>query len=301
MQEHEGPRGGKARTVPGISLANLSELTVQNCAAALAATDVPAPPAYLSRLAWMASRSWKTEAVVLRSIRYGEADRVLHLFTLERGRVGGIAKGARKTTSRFGARLEPFSHVELVLHEGRGELHTVTAAHLVRSHDASRTDAYRMAVGHVGLEAMLRLFLEGDENRRAFHALTRFLELLDEVEAELPAQPALDPLVLSFQLKLLWLSGYLPHLAGCASCGEEAPLVGFSAAAGGGVCATCEAGSLPISAQGFEGIRALLERPLAESAHAAVTERGRRDALSVVESSYEYHGGFRMRTLAGRR
>ncbi len=248
----------------------------------------------------MPARTWKTEAVVLRSIRYAEADRVLHLYTLDRGRVGAIAKGARKTKSRFGGRLEPFSHVELVLHEGRGELHTVTAADLVRSHDASRVDPYRMAAGHVGLEAMLRLFLEGDENRRAFHALTRFLDLLDGVDGELPAQPALDPLVLSFQLKLLWLSGYLPHLAGCASCGEEAPLAGFSAQAGGGVCEACEAGSLPISPEGFAGVRDLLERPLAGAAGAAVSERGRRDALRVVESSYEYHGGFRLRTLARR-
>ncbi len=237
---------------------------------------------------------------MLRSIRYGEADRVLHLFTLERGRVGAIAKGARKTTSRFGARLEPFSHVELVLHEGRGELQTVTAADLLRSHDASRVDAYRMAAGHIGLEAILRLFLEGDENAHAFHALTRFLDLLDGAGASLPARPALDPLVLSFQLKLLWLSGYLPHLAGCASCGEEAALVGFSPQAGGAVCAACEAGSLAVSADGFVGIRALLERPLAEAGEAGVSERGRRDALRVIESSYEYHGGFRMRTLAQR-
>ena len=246
----------------------------------------------------MSGGTWKAEAIILRSIRYGEADRVLHLFTLERGRVGAIAKGARKTKSRFGARLEPFSHVELLLHEGRGELHTVTGADLVRSHDASRTDAYRMAAGHIGLEAMLRLFLEGDENARAFHALARFLDLLDEVDPSLPAQPALDPLVLSFQLKLLWVSGYLPHLAGCASCGEEAALVGFSAQAGGGVCAACEAGSLPVSAEGFTGIRGLLERPLATAEEAGVSDRGRRDALRVIESSYEYHGGFRLRTLA---
>jgi DNA repair protein RecO (recombination protein O) len=246
----------------------------------------------------MAARSWKTEAVVLRSIRYGEADRILHLFTRDRGRVGAIAKGARKTTSRFGGRLEPFSHVELVLHEGRGELHTVTAADLVRSHDASRVDSYRMAVGHIALEAVLRLFLEGDANPRAFHALTRFLGLLDEMSVALPARPALDPLVLSFQLKLLWLSGYLPHLAGCASCGEERALVGFSAQAGGGVCAACEGGSLPVSPEGFGGIRALLERPLADAAEAGLIERARRDALRVIESSYEYHGGFRMRTLA---
>ena len=246
----------------------------------------------------MAARTWKTEAVVLRSIRYGEADRVLHVYTLERGRVGAIAKGARRTSSRFGARLEPFSHVELLLHDGRGELHTVTGADLVRSHDRSRSQAYRLAVGHIGLEAMLRLFVEEERNPRAFYALTRFLDLLDDVEAALPAQPALEPLVLSFQLKLLWLAGYLPHLGACAACGEEAGLVGFSARAGGGVCASCEAGSLPVSDDGFTGVRALLERPLAGAADAGLTPRGCRDALRVVEASYEYHGGFRLRTLA---
>ena len=65
----------------------------------------------------MAGRGYKTEAVVLRSLRFGEADRVLHLYTLERGRVGAVAKGIRRTKSRFGARLEPLSHVELMLHQ----------------------------------------------------------------------------------------------------------------------------------------------------------------------------------------
>src|SRR5215207_3846551 len=202
----------------------------------------------------MSSRTTKTEAVVLRSIRFGEADCVLHLYTLAKGRVGAIAKGVRKTKSRFGARLEPFSHVELMLHEGRGELQTVRGADLVRSHERSRTDGYRLAVGHIGLESMLRLFVEQEANEAAFHALTRFLDLLDAVEATLPAQPALDPLVLSFQLKLVWVSGYLPHLAGCASCGEERPLVGVSARAGGSVCENCDAGAVPVSADGFEGI-----------------------------------------------
>ena len=248
----------------------------------------------------MASRTVKTEAVVLRSIRYGEADRILHLYTLERGRIGGIAKGARRTRSRFGARLEPLSHVELLVHEGRGELHTVTGADLIRSHDAARTDPYRLAVGLVGLEAMLRLFVEQEANPQAFHALTRFLDLLDGVEAELPARPAFDPLVLSFQLKLLWLSGYLPHLASCAACGAEAPLVGFSAQAGGGVCADCRTGATPLSADGFAGIRALLEHPLAGAGEAGLAEPARRDCLRAIEASYEFHGGFRLRTLAGR-
>ena len=86
----------------------------------------------------MAGRAYKTEAVVLRSLRFGEADRVLHLYTLERGRIGALAKGIRKTKSRFGARLEPLSHVELMLHQGSGELQTVTGAEIVRSHHAAR-------------------------------------------------------------------------------------------------------------------------------------------------------------------
>src|SRR3954454_12497034 len=123
----------------------------------------------------MAGRSYKTEAVVLRSIRFGEADRVLHLYTSERGRIGAIAKGVRKTTSRFGGRLEPLSHVELLLHEGSGELQTVTGASLVASHHQTRETPYRLGVGLNGAEAMLRLFGEPEANGRAFEALARFL------------------------------------------------------------------------------------------------------------------------------
>ena len=74
----------------------------------------------------VAGKTVKTEAVVLRSIRYGEADRILHLYSTTRGRIGAIAKGARKPKSRFGGRLEPFFRLDLVLHEGRGDLLTVT-------------------------------------------------------------------------------------------------------------------------------------------------------------------------------
>src|SRR5436190_21720529 len=163
----------------------------------------------------MAGRSYKTEAVVLRSFRLGEADRVLHLYTLDRGRVGAVAKGIRRTKSRFGARLEPLSHVETILHQGSGELHTVTGVDLVRSHRAAREDPYRLAVGLVGLEAMLRLFTEAEANARAFEALVRFLDVLDGSPSR-GGRAALDPLALAFQLTLLWLSGYLPHLSRCA-------------------------------------------------------------------------------------
>jgi DNA repair protein RecO (recombination protein O) len=245
----------------------------------------------------MAGRSYKTEAVVLRSFRFGEADRVLHLYTLDRGRVGALAKGVRKTKSRFGARLEPLSHVELMLHQGSGELQTVTGVELVRSHHAAREQQYRLGVGLVGAEAMLRLFTEQESNPRAFQALTRFLDLLDEVPPA-TTRPSLDPLALSFQLKLLWLSGYLPHLTGCAECGSETqPLVGYSPKAGGAVCRGCNDGALALSPAGIQGIEALLARPLAEARAAGLAERATREALAVITSAYEYFGNFRLRTL----
>ena len=245
-------------------------------------------------------RSYKTDAVVLRSFRLGEADRVLHLYTLDRGRIGAVAKGIRKTKSRFGARLEPLSHVELLLHQGSGELQTVTGVELVRSHHEAREDSYRLAVGLVGAEAMLRLFTEQEGNARAFEALTRFLDVLDTLPAR-GSRPALDPLALAFQLKLLWLAGYLPHLTSCAECGAaEVPLVGYAPRAGGAVCRPCAGltGALGLASAGIAGIEALLRRPLAEAGSAGVTERTARDALMVITSSYEYHGGFRLRTLS---
>ena len=246
----------------------------------------------------MAGRTTKTEAVVLRSMRLGEADRVLHLYTLEHGRIGAVAKGIRRTKSRFGARLEPLSHVELMVHLGRGELGTVTGVQLIRPHHAARAEPYCLGVGLIGAEAMLRLFTEQESNARAFEAVTRFLDLVDDLPSRAPARPALDPLALAFQLKLLWLSGYAPHLGACADCAEPVPLVAYSARAGGGVCAGCADGALAVSPGGFEAIDGLLRRPLAEAADSVATDRAAREALAVIAASYEFHGGFRLRTLS---
>src|SRR5829696_2065924 len=252
------------------------------------------------------ARTYKTEAVVLRSMRLGEADRVLHLYTLDRGRIGAVAKGIRRTKSRYGARLEPLSHVEVLLHQGSGELQTVTGVDLVRSHHGAREDPHRLGVGLIGLEAMLRLYTEQEANARAFEALTRFLDLLDDAASGTTAPPdggarvSLDPLALSFQLKLLWLSGYLPHLGSCAECGAADATGGFSPKSGGAVCRECARSltALSLSPEGLAGIDALLRRPLADAYSAELSPRARRDALAAVTSLYEYHGGFRLRTLS---
>ncbi len=222
---------------------------------------------------------------------------MLHLYTADAGRVGAVAKGVRKTKSRMGGRLEPFSHVELVLHRGRGELATVTGASLVQSHDRIRANSYRLAVGTIGLEATLRLFTEEERNERAFLALTRFLDALDQALPTVPPRPAIfDPLILSFQLKLLWISGYLPHLGGCVECGAEEGIVGFSPAAGGAVCTNCETGSIAIGSDGLNGIAGLLRAPIADAPAVPLGEHGAREAHLVVTASYEHHGGFRLKT-----
>jgi DNA repair protein RecO (recombination protein O) len=249
----------------------------------------------------MAGRgSVKTEAVVLRSLRFGEADRILHVYTLDRGRMGAIAKGARKTKSRFGGRIEPLSHVELVLHVGSGELATVTGAALVSSHAVAREDPYRLAVGLIGAEAMLRLFPEQERSDQAFTALTRFLDVLDELAVPEGIRPELDALGLAFQLKLLWVAGYLPQLGSCAECGADGPFTGFSAAAGGVVCGECagRTAAIALSSGGAAGIEGLLRAPLAESGAVDLTPRAARETLAAVTACYEYHGGFRLRTLS---
>ena len=247
----------------------------------------------------MPGRSVKTEAVVLRSLRFGEADRILHVYTVEHGRMGAIAKGARKTKSRFGGRLEPLSHVELVLHVGSGELATVTSASLVRPHAITREQPYRLAVGLIGAEAMLRLFPEQERSDQAFTALTRFLDLLDELPYR-DERPELEPLGIAFQLKLLWVAGYLPHLGSCAECGAGGPFAGFSARAGGIVCRSCCAstGALVLSPEGATGLEELLRRPLADSETVRLSPRGARETLAAVTACYEHHGGFRLRTLS---
>ncbi len=243
------------------------------------------------------ARSTTSEAVVLRSFRLGEADRILHVYTQDRGRVGAVAKGVRKTKSRFGGRLEPFSHVELVLHQGRGDLDTVTGASLVRSHDRIRSEPYRLQVGMIGLEAMLKLFTEQEANEKAFTALTRFLDALDDAPLQRGSRAALDPVVLSFQLKLLWISGYMPHLETCVECGSDEPLVAFLPSAGGGACGACDPGGIALSPGGIHGMRLLLHSPIAAAPTAGLDERAQRDAHAVVTASYEHHGGFRLKTV----
>ncbi|HWE11797.1 MAG TPA: DNA repair protein RecO, partial [Solirubrobacteraceae bacterium] len=205
----------------------------------------------------------RTEAVVLRSIRYGEADRILHLYTPERGRISAIAKGARRARSRFGARLEPFVHGRAVLHEGRSELLTVTAVDTVSVHRALREHAATLDAAARACDAVARLFETADPHPEVFRLLVNELALLNADVAHARAGNGL-----AFRLKLLLAAGIVPQLAACAVCGETEHLRGFSGAAGGVVCSSCEAGSFSLSEDAYRFLVDALGSPLAQAPEA---------------------------------
>jgi DNA repair protein RecO (recombination protein O) len=241
----------------------------------------------------MAGKTLKTEAIVLRSIRYGEADRILHLYTAKRGRAGAIAKGARRPKSRFGGRLEPFFRLDLLLHEGRGELLTVTQAGTVDGYPRLRSSGAALGAAARACDAVLRLLDSAEPNPPAYNLLCRYLSLLDD-----PAGPAASSLqtALSFRLKLALTAGFSPELASCASCGEAEHLVGFSGAAGGVVCAACEAGSFPLSAEAHRFMAESIARPLAEAPDA--DEHELRQVERAIGETLEHHAHVQLRSAA---
>jgi DNA repair protein RecO (recombination protein O) len=234
--------------------------------------------------------SVKTEAIVLRSLRYGEADRILHLYTPDRGRVSAIAKGVRKTKSRFGGRLEPFFRLNLVLYESKSELLTVTSAETVAAHPRLREDGRALDSAARACEAVARVFDDGDPHAGVYHLLANQLALLDGDPARADRANAL-----AFRLKLLLAAGFAPHLGACASCGEQEHLVGFSGAAGGVVCSACEASAFPLDEDAHEFLVTALGKPLAEAPGAA--PRALAQAERAILETLEHHGHVRLRPL----
>jgi DNA repair protein RecO (recombination protein O) len=234
---------------------------------------------------------FKTEAIVLRSIRYGEADRILHLYSEDRGRLGAIAKGARRVKSRLGGRIEPFARVQLILREGRGDLCTLTGADTVHAHPALRERRSSLERATQACDAVLRLLDSSEPNRPAYNLLARELQLLDADPAA-----ACRAQALAFRLKLLLAAGFAPELSACATCGEREHLGAFSAAAGGVVCPGCEAGSFPLGEEAHSFLVDSLARPLAEFPPAVDRALGQADR--AIGETLEHHAHVRLRRVA---
>jgi DNA repair protein RecO (recombination protein O) len=177
---------------------------------------------------------YRDEAVVLRTHKLAEADRIVTLLTREHGRVRAVAKGVRRTTSRFGSRLEPFTHVDLMLAEGRN-LDTVTQAETLSSFSGTLGNDYeRYTAGTVMLETAERL---ASEERQP--SVQQFLLLVGGLRAMAAGERRPAQVLDSYLLRALSVAGYAPSFDACAHCGLEGPHRWFSPSMGGVLCATC--------------------------------------------------------------
>jgi DNA repair protein RecO (recombination protein O) len=178
---------------------------------------------------------YRDHGIVLRTYKLGEADRIVSFITRDHGKVRGVAKGVRKTGSRFGAKLEPTAHLSMQLYEGRGELDTVTQVETVDRFPAIRGDYERYGHATVLLEAVDQFSREREPDPRLYQMLLGGLRTLEAGDGPL--------LVAAFLWKLLAYEGFSPLVDACARCGGDGELVAFELSDGGALCRSCRRGS----------------------------------------------------------
>ena len=226
---------------------------------------------------------YRDEAVVLRTHKLGEADRIITLLTRQHGLVRAVAKGVRRTTSKFGSRLEPFTHVDLQLAEGRN-LDVITQAETITPFSAGLgADYERYTSGTVMLETADRLVAEEREP-----SVQQFLLLVGGLRAMASGERRPSQVLDSYLLRSLAVAGYAPSFQHCARCGVEGPHRWFNPSMGGMLCTTCRVpGSASPSAQTVLVLGALLagDWPVVE----ATDPRSLKEASTLVAAYLAWH------------
>jgi len=234
---------------------------------------------------------YRDEAIVLRAQKLGEADRIVTLLTHRHGRVRAVARGVRKTSSRIGARLEPFGHVDVQLYEGRA-LDSINQVESIASYGATLARDYpRWTAGMAMLETAERLTPEEREPTIPQFALL-VAGLRSLAAGEHDAGLTLD----SYLLRSVAIAGWSPSFEDCARCGEPGPHRAVSLASGGVVCGSCRPpGSAIASAPTVALLGALLS---GDWARADVSEaRERREASGLVAAYVHWHLERNLRSL----
>ena len=228
------------------------------------------------------------DAVVLRTFKSGEADRVVVLWTRHFGKVRVLAKGARKTTSRLGATLETLAYVKVDLVKTRGEFYI--ARHVAhREHLATLRGSYsRISAGYAVVEAIDAIPSDGVPDETIFDLLTRVLLTLDDESYD----PSLIPA--SFFFRLLALDGSEPVVDVCVNCGRRGPLVAFNAQFGGTLCDECRQG-VALSDAALALIRRMLGGDLASVLRDSPPP-GAGEVMAIAQESIEAHFGRRLRS-----
>jgi DNA repair protein RecO (recombination protein O) len=226
---------------------------------------------------------YRDEGVVLRTQKLGEADRIITVLTRAHGRVRAVGKGVRRTRSKFGARLEPFTHVDLQLYEGRNLDVVQQAETLAPYGDRIVADYPRYTAGTAMLETAERLTAEEREP-----ATQHFLLLVGGLRTLAGAEHAPGLVLDAFLLRSLAVAGWAASFEDCARCGRPGPHAFFNIAAGGAVCASCRpGGSASPARETLDLLAALLTGDWGTAD--ASSDRHRREASGLVAAYLQWH------------
>lgn len=231
---------------------------------------------------------YRDQGVVLRTHKLGEADRIVVMMTAGHGKVRAVAKGVRRTKSRFGGRLEPPRHVSLLIYEGR-DLDVVQQAETLDHYRLVREDLERMSDALSLVEAVDQVAQQGEANFALYRMLTGALRVLNE------AEDRSSLLVGAFYWKLLALEGVAPVVDECVRCGEAGSLVSFDAVMGGSLCRQHRQGT-PIDDQTLSLIRRILGGHLASALNDPPSP-ATAAASALATTSLEAHLERRLRTV----
>ena len=226
---------------------------------------------------------YRDEAIILRTQKLGEADRIITLLTREHGRVRGVAKGVRRTMSKFGARLEPGSNVDIQLHKGR-TFDTITQVEAINNYGEALTEDYqRWTIASAILETAERFTSQEYEP-----ALQEFQLVVGGMKALAENRYDASLILDAFLLRSLAIGGYAPSTSTCSRCEKPGPHRYFSLVGGGSVCAECRTSACATPApETLELLGALLSGDW-EIAQAS-EGRNRREASGLVVAYLQWH------------
>lgn len=213
---------------------------------------------------------YKTKGIILKTHKLGESDRIVTILSNMHGKVGAVAKGVRKTRSKFGSRLEPFTHVDLVLYKGRN-LDIVTQAEIIDSFTGIRENFDRITYGSAMLDLVNKVAVEGERDVALYSLLLKSLTVLSQSSKNLRL------LLIAFDIKLMAISGFMPKLERCVLC-EAKPGVKlhFSFEWGGVTCSECSSAdrnSIIVSPAAVELLQKLIRLPLVDIVELDVISR----------------------------
>ncbi len=234
------------------------------------------------------TKLFRDRGVVVRTIKLGEADRIVTVITEEHGKVRAVAKGVRKTKSRYGGRLEPLRHLDLQFYKGRGDLDIVTQAETREHWPTVRSDLDRLGSALTMAEAVEQISQEGQRDPRLYHMLVGALRSLDEADAAM--------MVGAFLLKLLAHEGVAPVVDACVVGGETDDLVAFDPNLGGLTCALHQRGRV-VSKPAIDLMRATLGGGLATVLQVQASP-ATHEVTSLAHRLWEHHVERRLRSTA---